>query len=170
MWAAQWSKAIRERLTGAPICQLNQIAALSASRRWTTRAHSPAGTRPPWRSRPSWFFRVQMMASTRWRSQFGKYRGSFLVFAGRADQGQAQVRAGEERFGVLAGQALVRDDGGARRGPVRGLALQHRAGLLAFAGQFRVGQAEPGHGPVAGARSAAAWHPSTSGNGCGQYP
>ena len=33
-----------------------------------------------------------MIASTRCRSQFGKYLG-FLVFAGRADQGQAQVRA-----------------------------------------------------------------------------
>jgi hypothetical protein len=51
------------------------MQALSASRRCTTRAHSPAGTRPPWRSRPSWFFSVQMIASTRCRSQFGKYRG-----------------------------------------------------------------------------------------------
>ena len=32
-----------------------------------------------------------------------------FVFAGRADQGQAQVRAGEERLGVLAGQALIGD-------------------------------------------------------------
>src|SRR6516164_878101 len=36
-----------------------------------------------------------------------------LVLAGRADQGQAQLRAGEELFGVLPGQALVGDDGGA---------------------------------------------------------
>jgi hypothetical protein len=33
--------------------------------------------------------------------------GGLLVLAGRADQGQAQVRAGEERLGVLAGQALA---------------------------------------------------------------
>ena len=39
------------------------------------RAHSPAGALPPWRSRPSWFFRVQMIASMRCRSQFGKDRG-----------------------------------------------------------------------------------------------
>src|SRR5450755_4391863 len=141
---------MRERLTEAPICQLNQMAVLSASRRWVMRAHSPAGTRPPWRSRPSWFFRVQMMASTRCRSQFGKYRGALLVFAGWADQCQAQVRAGEERFGALAGQALVRDDGGARCGAAGRLALQHLPGLLTFAGQFRVGQGEPGNGPVAG--------------------
>jgi hypothetical protein len=32
--------------------------------------------------------------------------GLLLVFACRADQRQAQVRAGEERFGVFAGQAL----------------------------------------------------------------
>src|SRR6266852_3129811 len=30
--------------------------------------------------------------------------GSLLVLAGRADQRQAQVRAGEERLGALAGQ------------------------------------------------------------------
>src|SRR5258707_12313913 len=33
--------------------------------------------------------------------------GSLLVLAGRADQRQAQVRAREERLGVLAGQALA---------------------------------------------------------------
>jgi hypothetical protein len=48
-------------LTGAPICQLNRIAALRASRRCTTRVHSPAGTRPLGRSRPSWCFNVQMI-------------------------------------------------------------------------------------------------------------
>jgi hypothetical protein len=63
--------------------QLCQIAALRASSRWTTRAHSPAGTRPPWRSRPSWFFSVQMIASTRWRSQFGKGLGVSSLRAGR---------------------------------------------------------------------------------------
>jgi hypothetical protein len=48
------------------------------------RAQSPAGMRPPWRSRPSWFFRVQMTASTRWRSQFGNGRGCFSCLrAGR---------------------------------------------------------------------------------------
>ena len=30
-----------------------------------------------------------------------------LALAGRADEGQVQVRAGEERLGVLAGQALI---------------------------------------------------------------
>jgi len=68
------------------------------------RAHRPEGMRPPWRSRPSWLFSVQMTASTRWRSQFGKRPWLLLVFAGRADQGQAQVRAGEEFLGFLPGQ------------------------------------------------------------------
>src|SRR6266567_948608 len=76
-WAGQWSYAIKDRLTGAPIIQLCQMQAFRASSRCTILAHRPAGTRPPWRSRPSWFFSVQMMASTRWRSQFGKYRGCF---------------------------------------------------------------------------------------------
>jgi hypothetical protein len=74
-----------------------------------------------------------------------------LVLAGRADQGQAQVRAGEERLGALAGQALAGDDGGARCRPVRRLALQRLPGLLALAEEPGVGQGEPGDGPVAGA-------------------
>jgi excisionase family DNA binding protein len=52
-------------------------------------------------------FSVQMIASIRWRSQFGKYRGGLLVLAGRADQHQAQVVAGEELLGLLPGQALI---------------------------------------------------------------
>jgi hypothetical protein len=74
-----------------------------------------------------------------------------LVLADRADQGQAQVRAGEERLGALAGQALAGDDGGARCRPVRRLALQRLPGLLALAEEPGVGQGEPGDGPVAGA-------------------
>src|SRR5262249_55223894 len=50
--AGQWSYAISERLTDAPICQLCQMTALSPGRRWVMRAQSPAGARPPWRSRP----------------------------------------------------------------------------------------------------------------------
>jgi len=42
--------------------------------------------------------------------------GFLLVLAGRADQGQAQVVAGEEGLGLLSGQALVGDDGGAAAG------------------------------------------------------
>jgi hypothetical protein len=70
-----------------------------------------------------------MIASTRCRSQFGKDRGVFSSLRGRADQGQG--RAGEERFGVFAGQALVGDDGGAgrlagwRSSMVRACSLQH---------------------------------------------
>ena len=44
-------------MTGAPIIQLGQMQALRASSRCTILAHSPAGTRPPWRSRPSWFLK-----------------------------------------------------------------------------------------------------------------
>jgi hypothetical protein len=35
-----------------------------------------AAHRPPWCSRPGWLFRVQMIASMRWRSRFGKIPGS----------------------------------------------------------------------------------------------
>ena len=73
-----------------------------------------------------------------------------LVLAGRADEGQVQVRAGEERLGVLAGQALISDDGGSRRGTVRRLAFQHLPGLLTLAVEFGIGQAETRDGPLAG--------------------
>ena len=69
-----------------------------------------------------------------------------LVFAGGADQGQAEAVAGEELLGALAGQALVGDDGGAGRGAVRGLAFQGLAGLVPLAVQLRVREAEPGAG------------------------
>ena len=67
----------------------------------------------------------------------------FLVLAGRAEQGQAEVRAGEEDFGVLAGQALIGHDDGAGGGAVGGLAVQHLAGFLAFAEELGVSQGEP---------------------------
>jgi len=53
--AQRWSQAIRERLTGAPTIWLCQMQALTAGSRGTVRARNPAGTRPPWRSRPGWF-------------------------------------------------------------------------------------------------------------------
>jgi hypothetical protein len=62
---------------------------------------------------------------------------------GRADQGQAQVRAGEELLEVFPGKALVRHDHGARPGTVRGLVFQHLLRFLALAGQLGVRQAEP---------------------------
>ena len=52
-----------------------------------------------------------------------------LVLAGWTDQGQSQAVAGEELLGAPSGQALVRDDGGAGRGAVRGLAFQGLPGL-----------------------------------------
>jgi hypothetical protein len=73
-----------------------------------------------------------------------------LVLAGGADQGQSQAVAGEELLGVLAGQALVGDDGGAGLGAVRGLAFQGLPGLVPLAVQLGVRQAEPGDGAVAG--------------------
>src|SRR5271166_3329010 len=69
--------------------------------------------------------------------------GGLLVLAGRADQSQAQVRASEERFGVLAGQALVSDDDGAGRWPVSRLAFQHLPGFLALPEELGVSQGEP---------------------------
>jgi hypothetical protein len=77
-----------------------------------------------------------MIASTRWRSQFGKARGGSIL-AGRADQRQGQAGGGEELLGALPGQALIGNDGGARSWPVSQLVFQHRAGLLAFADQFQ---------------------------------
>src|ERR1022692_2698321 len=44
--------------------------------------------------------------------------GVLLVLAGRADQGQAQLRAGQEILEVVPGEALVRHDHGVMTGPV----------------------------------------------------
>jgi hypothetical protein len=67
--------------------------------------------------------------------------GFLLVFTGRPDQGQAQVVAAKEFLGLLSGQALVSDDGGAGRRAVSGLVLEHLPGLLAFAAELGIGQA-----------------------------
>lgn len=72
--------------------------------------------------------------------------GGLLVPAGRADQDQAQVRAGEELLEVFPRKALVRHNRGARPGPVRGLVFQHLLGILALAGRLGVCQAEPARG------------------------
>jgi hypothetical protein len=61
-----------------------------------------------------------------------------LVFAGGADQGQAEAVGGEELLGALAGQALVGDDGGAGRGAVRRLAFQGLPGLAGLSGAVSV--------------------------------
>ena len=92
--------------------------------------------------------------------------GLLLVLAGRADQGQAQVGAGEEVLGVLAGQALVGDDGGAGRGPVRGLAFQGLAGLVALAGSLGLARLNPVTVPSQ-VQISSSLRPSTSGNGSG---
>jgi hypothetical protein len=48
--------------------------------------------------------------------------GLLLALACGADQGQPELVAGEELLGLLARQALVRDDGGAWGGAVSRLA------------------------------------------------
>jgi hypothetical protein len=65
--------------------------------------------------------------------------GFLLVLAGRADEGRLQLAGGEELLGLLAGQALVGDDGGAGRG----LAPERLPGLFPLAAQFRVQRRSP---------------------------
>jgi len=67
--------------------------------------------------------------------------GLFLVLAGRADQDQAEVRAGEELPGVRTGQALVGDDGGAGRWAVR--RRSSRICRVAFCSPNSLGLARP---------------------------
>ncbi len=55
--------------------------------------------------------------------------GDLLAPAGRPDQYQAQVRAGEEVFGLFAGQAPAGDDGGAGRRAVGGLIPERLPGI-----------------------------------------
>jgi hypothetical protein len=132
---------IRERLTGAPIIQLCQMQALRASSRWMVLAHSPAGTRPPWHSSPSWCFRVQIMASMRWRSQFGKGRGP--VSSLRDGRIRARPSSWLAKKAPVSSPALVRDDGGTGGGPVRRPVLQHLAGLLAFPEELGLARPNP---------------------------
>src|SRR5438552_3435289 len=75
--------------------------------------------------------------------------GFLLVLASRTDQGQFHAGAGEELFGVLAGQALVGDDGGAGCRAVGGVVVEHLPGLVALAGRLGMGQADPGDGSLA---------------------
>ena len=79
------------------------------------RAQSPAGMRPPWRSRPSWLFRVQMTASTRWRSQFGNGRGCFSSL--RAGRIRARRRPSPAKNSSVPcpDRPFVGDDGGPAR-------------------------------------------------------
>ena len=67
------------------------------------RAHGPAGTRPPWRSKAELVLQGPDDRLDALPQPVREVPGGFLVFADRADQGQAQVRADEERLGVLAG-------------------------------------------------------------------
>ena len=140
---------IKERLTGAPMAQLCQIVALRASRRWTMRAHRPRGPRPPWSSRPSWWFRVQMIASTRWRSQLGNSPGVVFVLAGWPHQ--VQTKAGEELLGLFSSQALVGDHGAAPGWTGRRVDAQQLPDGLLFPHQLGVGQTKPGDRPLGGA-------------------
>jgi hypothetical protein len=64
-----------------------------------------------------------------------------LVGACRADHPQAQL--GEERFGLLAGQALVGDDRRTYRWPVGRLVGQQLPGLLALAPQLGLAKPNP---------------------------
>jgi hypothetical protein len=41
----QWSYAVSDRMTGCPVCSLCQMAAVSASTRWSTRTITPLGVR-----------------------------------------------------------------------------------------------------------------------------
>ena len=95
---------------------------------------------------------VAYLAHSRVTEQRASEQGhGHLVLAGRADQGQVQAGAGVELLGLLPGQALAGDDGGARRGPVGRPVLEHLPGLLASAVQLGAGQAEPHHRSLAGA-------------------
>ena len=153
-------------MTGAPIIQLCQMQALRASSRCTILAHSPA------RDAAAVAFEAELVLQRPDdrldplpQPSSGSTGGPSRL-RGLLDQGQAQVVAGEEGLGLLSGQALVGDDGGAGRRAVSGLVLEHLPGLLAFAEELGIGQAEAGDGAV-GADERTAWPPSTSASGWG---
>ena len=130
--------------------QLCQMTAFSASSRWTMRAHRPAGMRPPLRSRPSWLFRVQMTASTRWRSQFGNGRGCFSslragrirVSPGLSPAKNSSVPCPDRPLPVMTAVPGAGRFAGWRSGVCRAWSRSPQLGVR---------EAEPGDGPVAGA-------------------
>src|SRR6516162_10197493 len=63
----------------------------------------PGGDAPSWRSRPSWFFSVQMIASTRCRSQFGNWRGCFSSL--RAGRIRTRPRSGPAKDSPVSAPA-----------------------------------------------------------------
>lgn len=99
-------------MTGAPISQLCKMAALSASSRCMTRAHSPPGARSVWRPGPSWYA-LPIQQPTLLRFQ---YRMEQLGPAGAAPDTEAGVviRAAAPVPAALLHLGAVRDIGGAR--------------------------------------------------------
>jgi len=117
------------------------------------------GHGPPWRSMPSWFFSVQMIASTRLPEPVRKVPGTF-VFAGRADQVQAEAGAGRRtpRYPRPA-RPLVGHDGGTGRRAVGGPVVEHLPGLVTLAIQLRVGPGQTRSPSPRRCTSASAWPP-----------
>ena len=105
--------------------QLRRMRALSASSRWTMRARRPAGTRPPWRSSPSWLSSVQMTASTRWRSQFGNVRG--CLRSSRAGRIRARPGSGPAKNSSGRSSLTLHGPRAACRGPRLPAAANYRS-------------------------------------------
>ena len=124
-------------MTGAPVIELCQITAFSASRRCTTQARrGPAAVA----------FQAEL-ALQRPDDRLGALARPvrevprlLVVFPGRA--GQVQAQTGEELLEVVPGEALVRDDRGAAAGPAGRLRGEQLLDSLAFARQPGAGQAE----------------------------
>ena len=150
-------------MTGAPVCQLNQMGALRALHHASPQAGGDAAAVA---------FEAELVLQgpdDRLHPLPQPVReepGGLLVLMGRADQRQAQVRAGEERFGVLAGQALIGDDGRARGGaaspacppipPIPGTSPRRRVGQ-----KQKVPQAACACGALPGLMCLTPWWPAT---------
>jgi hypothetical protein len=151
----QRSQVISKRLTGAPICQLCQMTALRARRRWTTRAHSARGN-------PSAVVCQAELVLQRPDGRIDRLTQPvrevprLLVFAGRADQVTAQP--GQELLEVILAKPLSATIAGAGCGRLADCAVSNLRGSLTFS--ISLGLARPNRAPSRRrSRPASAWLP-----------
>ena len=145
----QWSYAVRDRLTGAPILSLCQMAAVRARTRCQMRTMTPVGVCPLCCSRSSCPLKVSLIDSMICRSGLKNWacRPFGFALAGRADQ--VDPGSGEGGFEVAAEVVLVRDQDLSGSVPGQGGVGENAQQHQPFIG-LRPGQRRPDRQPVQG--------------------
>ena len=150
-------------MTGWPVWLLCQMAAVRARTRWTTRAITPPGVWPPWRSRSSWPLKVSLTDSMIWRSALKNCVPGRSGSPWRAGRKQGRVGAGQGGLEVTAVVVLVADeDLAGQQGGQAGVCGQQGQQHLALVG-LGAGQGETDGQAVQGAQQVQAQSPEVAG-------